>query len=145
MIRKAISWDLNQISNLENAIFTDGWSKHSFQAALDMEDTLFLVAEEREIILGYALLYKAADEADITNVAVAPKQRRKGYGKSLVLSLISQGCKQGITSYFLEVRQGNEPARKMYESLGFNQVGVRKNYYDNPTEDAIIMKYEVGE
>ncbi|SDB36553.1 ribosomal protein S18-alanine N-acetyltransferase [Eubacterium oxidoreducens] len=144
MIRKATLKDLDQIVMLENAIFKDNWTKQSFQAAMDMEDTLFLVAAEGMTVVGYALLYAAADEADITKVAVAPMQRRKGYGANLVMQLVVQGKTRGVHHYYLEVRDSNEPARAMYKRIGFEEVGTRKNYYDEPKEDAVIMKFEVG-
>ncbi|MCR5667209.1 MAG: ribosomal protein S18-alanine N-acetyltransferase [Eubacterium sp.] len=145
MIRKATLKDMEQVATLEDAIFTENWTKQSFQAALDMEETIFLVAAEGTTVVGYALLYAAADEADITKVAVAPMQRRKGYGANLVMQLVVHGKQMGVNHYYLEVRESNEAARAMYKRIGFEEVGNRKNYYDEPKEDAVIMKFEVGE
>ncbi len=88
---------------------------------------------------GYVVLYHAADEGEIASVGVHPALRRRGIGQSLLRALLSSCLDLGIKKIFLEVRESNEPAQRLYEKMGFLRVGVRKNFYDEPTEDAFIM------
>ena len=87
-------------------------------------------------------MWISADEAEITNVAVDKDFRRIGVGKGLIEKLKEVGIEKGIKSFFLEVREGNEAARKLYEKCGFKEVGVRRGFYSKPIEDAILMKFE---
>ena len=92
-------------------------------------------------VAGYVGVYRVGDEADITNVAVSSIYRRKGIGKSLLRELISYSQKQNILAITLEVRDSNAGAIALYEQMGFNKVGIRKNFYEKPVEDAIIYQY----
>ncbi len=133
--------DIPLVARLEREIFSEPWSKESLLATLKMRETIFLVARENDRVAGYAICYTASDEADITNVAVAEEFRRSNYGMNLVAHLIIRGGKRGVKRFYLEVRQSNEAAKKMYDKLGFTKLGIRKNYYDKPVEDAVLMGY----
>ena len=89
---------------------------------------------------GFALL-RCFDDAELIRIAVAPKYRRLGYGRKLMDALIKEAADRGIGNIFLEVRRGNAAAIRLYESAGFEQTGVRKDYYHAPKEDALIMRY----
>lgn len=102
---------------------------------------MFLVVEEKGEILGYCGLLMVLDEGDVTNVAVRGDRQREGIGNFLMESLIRLSREQGIRMIHLEVRAGNETAIRLYERLGFVRDGLRKAYYTDPVEDAILMTY----
>lgn len=134
--------DLDQIMEIENACFSKPWTETGFFTFLIRNDTLFLVAEEKEKILGYCGIVMVQDEGDITNVAVASQNRNQGIGKRLMETLAEKTKEAGVKKIFLEVRESNAPAIHLYEKMGFVQNGRRKNYYEAPTEDAILMMRE---
>lgn len=115
------------------------WSPESFLQMITKEDTRYYVAEEDGHLLGGCGLWMVAGEGNITNVAVAPRARRRGVGTGLLNYLMMEGDREGVTAYTLEVRVSNEAAIRMYEKLGFSSEGIRPNFYEKPTEDAMIM------
>ena len=108
-------------------------------SSLQQQDTLYLVAQQDGKVAGYCGLLQSFDEADITNVAVHPEYRRLGIACQMLEQLMEQGATRGIQRYTLEVRVSNTAAVKLYQKLGFASVGIRKNFYAFPTEDAMIM------
>lgn len=133
--------DLEEVLQIEEATFSIPWTMNGFFTYLIREDALFLSAVEDGAVVGYIGLITAGPEADITNVAVKESVRKKGVGKQLVKEMLRQAEKRGVEDVFLEVRVGNDPAIRLYRSFGFEEVGVRKDYYEKPREDAYIMKY----
>lgn len=131
--------DLEGVMEIENDNFSSPWTETGFFSFLIRDDTLFLVAEEEGEILGYCGVVMVMDEGDITNVSVAKKRQNQGIGKRLVNTLIKKTEEAGVTRLFLEVRAGNGSAIHVYEQMGFKQNGVRKNYYESPVEDALVM------
>lgn len=131
--------DLSQVAALERQLFSEPWSEQGFRDTLGMDGVIFLVARDGEKCMGYCGIYLAADEGEITNVAVHPDYRRKGIGSSLLQQLLQQAKEWGATHIFLEVRSSNEGAQMLYENFGFAVCGVRKNFYQMPTEDACVM------
>lgn len=127
------------VAELEQQIFTMPWSVQGFLDTLDMENVIFLTALEDGNLLGYCGIYLAADEGEITNVAVAPEYRRLGIAQTLVRRLIDEVKKLGVSRYILEVRASNLGAIGLYEKLGFVRGGVRRNFYEKPKEDALVM------
>ena len=105
----------------------------------------WLVWEQQGEVLGYIGSQSVLPEADVMNLAVAPKGRRQGIARALLTELIRLLHKDGVESLFLEVRVSNEPAIALYRSFGFVQVGRRPKYYVNPMEDALILRKELGE
>ena len=97
------------------------------------------MAEDDQEILGYCGVLTVLDEGDITNVAVRKDRQGEGIGKLLVQELIRKASDAGVTTIHLEVRESNTPAIRLYEKLGFVQLGVRRNYYEEPAEDGIMM------
>lgn len=142
MIRLMTREDLPRVLEIEMACFTDPWSAQSFLDSLG-ETSAYLVVHEDLMgkITGYACLYTAFDEGEIVNVAVDPKERQKGYGAQLVQDLLHEGKKLGAKQFFLEVRKGNTAGRILYTRLGFAECGVRKGFYENPKEDAVLMRW----
>ena len=139
IVRAMQESDLEQVSVLEKNTFSTPWSKQDFKDALTKDCYRFYVAEEEGIILATAGLIQSFEEADITNVAVLPQKRRQGIAETLLNYAMEDGAEHGIFAYTLEVRESNLAAVKLYEKLGFVKEGIRKNFYENPTENAIIM------
>lgn len=138
-IRKMKEADIEAVAGIERRIFSMPWTEQGFRSSLNSEDTLYLVVDNEDQILGYCGFLQSFDEADITNVAVAPEMRNSGIGFAMLTELMQQGRTRGIERYTLEVRAGNAAAIHLYEKLGFESVGIRKNFYDKPKEDAVIM------
>lgn len=131
--------DLEQVMVIEKENFSVPWTETGFFSFLIRQDTLFLVAEESGEIAGYCGLVMAPDEGDVTNVSVAKNRRRQGIGTMLVRELIRRAGENGVTKLYLEVRESNQAAIALYESLGFKKDGVRRDYYEEPRENAALM------
>ena len=134
--------DVETVARIEAESISENWSSKSFRDALNNENACFLICENGNTLKGYIGMWISADEAEITNVAVDKDFRRIGVGKGLIEKLKEVGIEKGIKSFFLEIREGNEAARKLYEKCGFKEVGVRRGFYSKPIEDAILMKFE---
>lgn len=131
--------DVPFISRLEEETFSMPWSAASFLQMIEKEDTAYYVAEEDGRLLGGCGLLMIAGEGNITNVVVAPDVRRRGVATGLLTYLLMEGDRAGLTAYTLEVRVSNAAAIGLYEKLGFMSEGIRPNFYEKPTEDAMIM------
>ena len=138
-VRYMCEKDLEQVSEIEKEVFSIPWSLEAFQDSLLLEHTIYLVAAEGDKVLGYCGMYHVMSEGEIVNVAVAPEFRRQQVAKKLLEFLFFESVKREIDNFFLEVRESNEPAIGLYESFGFEQVGIRKNFYEQPRENAIVM------
>ena len=158
LIRPMKIEDIKQVANIEAHCFSLPWSEESFKSSLQREYTIFLVCEQKmnneiltseknhlsdETIMGYVGMYLAFDEGEIVNVAVAPFARQKGIGDTLIKSLKAIAKEKNIQRIVLEVRKSNQPAIHLYEKNNFVFVGVRKNFYEKPIEDANIMICEI--
>ena len=139
IIRTMQKGDVAAVAALEAQIFPMPWSAAGFADTLPREDIIFLVAYEQDELLGYVGIYCTLDEGEITNVAVAPAARRRGIARALLTELKQQLACRNVARIVLEVRVSNEPAIRFYEQMGFSVLGVRKNFYEKPTEDAYIM------
>lgn len=145
MIRNMSIADVPQIADLEKLCFSDPWSENSIATELENPLSLWLVWEEQGEVLAYVGSQSVLPEADVMNLAVAPKGRRRGIAKALLTELSRLLHKNGVEALFLEVRASNGPAIALYEGFGFVSVGRRPKYYVNPTEDALILRKELGE
>ena len=131
------------VAELEKLCFgTAAWSEKSVASELTNELSLWLVAVEDGRLAGYVGSQTVIDETDMMNVAVHPDFRRRGIGEKLILELVEALKEKESRCLTLEVRASNEPAIGLYEKLGFQQAGRRKNYYRNPREDALILRKE---
>lgn len=139
IIRTMQKGDVAAVAALEAQIFPMPWSAAGFADTLPREDIIFLVAYEQDELLGYVGIYCTLDEGEITNVAVAPAARRRGIARALLTELKQQLACRNVARIVLEVRVSNEPAIRLYKQMGFSVLGVRKNFYEKPTEDAYIM------
>lgn len=135
--------DLEWVAELEEMTFSLPWPKEAFREELGLPDRLFVVAKlhraEGVLNVGYSGMFLSFDEGEITNVAIDPKFRNKGFGYQMLEGQIQMAKKQGANAFTLEVRVSNVGAIHLYEKLGFEGVGVRKNFYEKPLEDALIM------
>lgn len=138
-VRRMLESDTEEVSLIEKEIFSMPWSQKSFSDALKREGNIYLVAENEKEILGYAGMWTVMGEGEITNVAVKPAARRQGVADAIMENIIMEGRRNGTGIFFLEVRQSNEAAMKLYEKHGFSQIGIRKNFYEKPVENAIVM------
>lgn len=130
---------IEQIAQLEKACFSSPWTENMLADALFDTQASFIVAEDEEgNVLGYAGLHVIVDEGYIDNVAVEPDARRHGVASAL-LDVFCRFGEANLAFLSLEVRASNAPAIALYEKHGFDQVGLRKNYYEKPREDAVIM------
>lgn len=141
-IRRAERGDLAFIAALEKETFSLPQSEAAFAEMLGKEDHILLVVERDGAPIGYVCAYTVCRESDILTVAVTPSARRCGAGRALLEALT--GALAGDSdAIFLEVRQSNAPARALYVSMGFDEVGVRRGYYQHPKEDAVLYKKEI--
>ena len=131
---------LLRILEIERACFSDPWTLPILQSQLAH---VFIAALEGETVVGYAGLTHVLDEGSVTNVAVAPEWRRQGVADALLLELERRARTLALAFLTLEVRSGNAPAIALYEKHGYKVVGRRKNYYEKPVEDALLMTLEL--
>ena len=132
---------LDELEKLERICFSRPWSKKMLGEELENDCAAFLVAEEPEThrVLGYAGVLVMADEGYITNVAVFPDDRRQGIAAQIIKVFCDFAAGNHLSFLTLEVRPTNTAAIELYRSFGFEEVGRRKNYYDLPKEDALIL------
>ena len=139
-IRIATIEDAHAIYEIEQQSFSVPWRLESVLAELEgAANKLYMVICEENHIVGYAGAWLVYDEGQITNIAILPSARGKGYGSKLTKQLINECFSRGMHEIFLEVRISNLAALAMYRNLGFSVKGIRKEYYSEPTEDAYIM------
>jgi ribosomal-protein-alanine N-acetyltransferase len=123
--------------------FADPWSLRDFRQALEWGAT-FLVATSGPDVAGYVVARRAADEGEILNLAVAPAHRAHGVGRELAARAITSLADQGVDAVYLEVRESNAVARRLYARLGFQEVGRRAGYYRRPREDAVLLRTAIA-
>ena len=129
------------IAALEAANFSAPWDEAAVRGELENSLALWLVAVgEDGTVLGYVGSQSCFEDADILNVCVAPAARRRGVAEALMRELEARLAPNGVEKISLEVRASNEPAIRLYEKLGYTQIGVRKGYYEKPREDALILQ-----
>lgn len=134
-----------QAAAIEAEVFSMPWSEKGFADALAMENALFYTALVNGCVAGYCGIYLAADEGEITNVAVAPAYRCRKIAERLVRTTLPEAHAKGAQRIFLEVRESNGAAIRLYEKTGFHTVGRRKNFYQYPNEDALVMRYDFAD
>lgn len=138
--------DIPRVAYLEKLIFSDPWSEKVYAETLVLPGVEYIVvcddefgASARESIVGAAGVRNIVGTGEITNVMLMPEYRGKGIGKQMMTELLERGSRIGAKNFTLEVRESNENAIKLYESLGFVCEGIRKDFYNNPRENALIM------
>jgi len=139
-IREMSLDDLDNIIEIEKLSFVSPWTKRLFEETLISPiSSSFIMKKDRET-LGYIILYSVADEAHILNIAIHPQYRGKGYASSLIKHVLDYfEEKRDVHEFFLEVREGNMGAIRLYQRFGFEKIGKRKKYYSETNEDALVM------
>ena len=130
---------LDAVCNLEELCFSVPWTRGMFGEELSFSFAAYYVAETGGEIVGYGGIHIAADEGNITNIAVRPDMRRQGIAKKLLEHIINAAERAGVKYMTLEVRESNTPARELYSRFGFTDAGRRGRYYVDPAEDAVVM------
>jgi len=151
-IRPAVEADIAAMVAIERASFSDPWTAAAMASTLRYDHMRVLVAEERGDLsgdgagrpLGYVVAMIAGSEAEIADLAVSPDARRRGIGRALIDRLLAGLETEGVESVFLEVRESNHAARRLYESRAFRGIGRRRGYYRLPPEDALLLKRDMG-
>lgn len=143
-VRAAGARDVGAVAAIEQASFGDPWSAHAFAGLLDNPAVLFAVAELAGGVVGYVVAWFAADEAEVANVAVAAVARGRGVGGLLVDTALAESARRGAATVYLEVRESNAPARRLYAARGFAEVGRRRRYYHHPVEDALVLARRIA-
>ena len=134
--------DAKLLACLEQTIFSDNWSEQGIVETWQQKHSIILVARENTEIRGYLIAYHVLDEVEIVRLAVLENARGQGIGSELLTVLLET---KHICNILLEVREHNEVARTFYQQHGFVEVGLRKHFYQNPTEHAILMKRELAQ
>lgn len=139
IVRRMQAEDLTEVCKIEKDNFSLPWSEKSFAESMERDDTVFLTALIEEEVAGYIGCYCIAGTGEITNVAVKSTHRRKGIGAKLLEKLYEEGAGLDTREFFLEVRESNQAAIALYSCQGFVKEGIRKNFYQKPVENAVIM------
>lgn len=137
--------DVDAVLTIEQAVQRFPWTRGNFSDALDSGYLCCVDEAERDGIRGYAILMPAAGEAELLNIGVAEAQQRKGLGRAMLKEMLEAARAKQLRRVFLEVRSGNVAAIALYRSAGFNEIGVRRGYYQNADgrEDAVTMACEL--
>ena len=135
--------DSKGLAELDKECFSVPWSENAFLKEVNNEMAQYVIAKDKNKVIGYAGFWKVLDEGQITNVAVKKCFRGQGIAKNMIDKLIKKAEEIGIARLTLEVRESNISAIGLYTSKGFKVVGNRKNYYKNPQENAILMDLEL--
>lgn len=139
-VRGAVAADLDGVLAIEQASFSDPWSRGSFRSLLGASHVYFPVVEEAGALVAFAVALLVADEGELANLAVAPGARSRGIGAQLLDDVLMVATARGARTVWLEVRESNAAARALYGSRGFMEVGRRRRYYDDPVEDALVLR-----
>ena len=138
-IRRALPKDSSEIATAEEEVFPDPWSEKDITSLISTEGSMCYTALSDGKVIGYLIGRQISPEGEIYRLATLPKYRRRGVAYRLLDYTVKCERGRGLENLFLEVRERNLPARRLYSSYGFREIGVRKNYYKNPDDNAIIM------
>ena len=139
LIREAAAKDAHAIYEIGTECFTDAWHEETVAADLSKPHSAYLVAEKNGVVVGYACSWYVVDEAQLVNIGVSKKERRRGMADLLMKALLAEAKARGMVSIYLEVRTSNVAAQALYRKYGFTVKALRKGVYDLPKEDGFIM------
>ena len=131
--------DLDEVMEIERLSFKTPWSRFAFIHEMQFERSLFKVMRIGGRLVGYGGFWYVLDEAHISNIAIHPDYRKRGLAKTLLIHLLEEAIAKGASKATLEVRRSNIAAQRLYGAFGFKVVTVRKNYYSDENEDALVM------
>ena len=140
MIRAMTEADLIEVLTIEEQSFSLPWSRSAYEESLGKDYYRFTVEETDGKIRGYAAIYLAPQEAELLRIAVDSAERKKGIAQKLLDAILKYLKEAEAEKLFLEVRSSNEAALRLYQKTGFHSIGIRKGYYENPKEDAVLME-----
>jgi ribosomal-protein-alanine N-acetyltransferase len=142
LLRPAVEGDLGRVAEIEKSCFADPWAKESFRSVLTGLPAIFLVAvlPPDDVVRGYAIAFSVGEDAEILNLAVDASFRGQGLAGRMLDAVLIGLAARGARTAFLEVRESNEPARGLYRSRGFVEIGSRRRYYRRPVEDALVLR-----
>ena len=135
---------LSQVATIEKLCFFEPWSEQSLRLLLG-DGGIGMVVVDSGVVVAYGGMTYVLDEGSVTNIAVHPEYRRRGYGRRVTEALLHRAGSLGVKSVFLEVRESNQAAIALYQSEGFIPCGVRKNFYRHPVESALLMAFREGD
>lgn len=144
VIRKMDARGAEHAAELEKTCFSSPWSFDSIMEEANSQNSYFIYAEYMGAFAGHTGMITVLDEAQICNVAVCPDVRRKGVAVAMLSELERYARENGISVMYLEVRKNNSPARALYEKLGYECVGVRKNHYACPRDDGMLYNKDLN-
>ena len=144
IFRKMEEKDSEQIAKLEKEIFKDAWTKAGIEETWREPHSFVFVAEEEKQIVGYCIVYCVLDEAEIAKIAVCEKKRHEGVGRRLLEKTEQKCLDQNIARMLLEVRESNVTARNFYTKQKFVEDAIRRNFYENPMENAVLMSKTIS-
>lgn len=139
--------DLPAVLAIERVSFPNPWHESTFRGEIQNRSISFpcvMLKRGEDKVVGYIIYWKVGDEVQVNNIAVHPDYRRRGLGEALLRHVIKRAKDQGVNFISLEVRRSNLAAQSLYRKLGFEPLGVRRFYYSNPVEDAIVMGLNLG-
>ena len=132
--------DVARVAAIERSSFSTAWKEDTFHSLLDRPGAEMWVMDHPEDgVIGYSVLWCILDQGELANIAIAEGHRGRGLGAHLLGRMLDIGRERGLTAVYLEVRESNRAALGLYERFGFTQIGVRKRYYQEPREDALVM------
>ena len=140
MIREMRIEDIREVVRIEEEIFSNPWSEKSFQDALTSKDNIYLVAVLEGEVAGYCGIWTSYDTADLCNIAVTAKYRKRGIAGKLLHEAVNLTAGREVERILLEVRESNTAAIALYKKFQFQKIGVRRGYYSAPKEDAVLME-----
>ncbi len=135
--------DVPGMVEVERACFADPWSPRAIKEAMQSETSCAFLAENEATILGFVLARTTGPEAEILDLAVSPRARRRGVARGLLRAVRERARQSGVDEIFLEVRESNRAAISLYEGEGYRAVGMRHRYYRNPLENALVLRVAV--
>lgn len=138
--RPMVAADVERVVEIEAEAFTSPWKSDTFLMLLERPGAELWVLDEPEAgVLAYAVVWCILDQGELANIAVAAPYRGQGHGRYLLARVIEVARERGVESLYLEVRVSNAGAAALYRVFGFKEIGVRRDYYDSPKEDALLM------
>lgn len=140
VLRDMTAADIPTIVAIENASYTVPWSEETFRGLLRRRDADLIVLTADELVIGFACMWCVLDQGELGNIALRPEWRGRGLAARLLAEVLLRARRRSIRELFLEVRPTNAVARRLYERFGFRQIGRRRNYYQQPTEDALVLR-----
>lgn len=147
VVEPAVTRDAAALAQIHSASFYRGWGESEFEHMLSERNTLVHRLKKGRKIIGFSVSRMAADEAEILSIAVTPAHRGQGFSNRLLLTHLGHLAGRGVRTVFLEVEENNQPARRLYERMGFVVVGRRENYYrqsGGEAMNALLMRRDLS-